>query len=269
MTRTPDLTRMQLDFARAVTAPNSGSARDVVAGLRSDLGIPASERLRVYANAYFARIHDVLREDYTALHAAIGADAFHDLAKLYLMAHPSRSFSLRFAGARLPDFLRGPVAEPFSRRWPFAADLAELEWALVDVFDVPDAPPLQRAALAGLSPDAWSELRFALVPAHRLLALEWPVQRIRDAASAGDPIPSLEPCASKLLIHRREELVFKRTLSDTELVALERIRAGHDFGSVCAAVAERIGEGAAAGFTLACLEVWLSEGLIAALLPAG
>jgi len=269
VTRTLDLPRVQLDFARAIAASGAGSARDVVAGLRSDLGIPAAQRLHVYANAYFARIHEVLREDYAALHAAIGADAFHDLAKLYLIAHPSRSFTLRFAGARLPDFLRGPVAEPFSRRWPFSADLAALEWALVDVFDAPDAPPLERSALACVSPDDWSELRFALVPAHRLLALDWPVQGVGDAASAGEPIPSLEPCASKLLIHRRDELVWKRALSDTEFCALERIEAGREFGSVCAAVAERIGEDAAAGFTLACLEVWLAEGLIAGLQSAG
>lgn len=267
MSRTLDLARVELDFARAVTAPGAGSAQDAVAGLRADLGIPAAQRLHVYTNAYFARIHDVLREDYAALHAAIGANAFHDLVKLYLRAHPSRSFSLRFAGARLPDFLRGPVARSFSRRWPFAADLAELEWALVDVFDAPDAPPLPRAALAGLAPESWSELRFALVPAHRLLALDWPVQRIRDAASTGDPIPSLEPCASKLLIHRRDELVWKRELSDTEFHALERIRAGHDFGSVCASVAERIGEDGAASFAVACLELWLAEGLIDEILP--
>jgi len=103
VTPTRDLARVQLDFARALTAPGAGSAQDIDARLRSDLGIPAAERLRVYANAYFARVHDVLREDYPALHAAIGADAFHDLAKLYLLAHPSRSFSLRFAGARLPE----------------------------------------------------------------------------------------------------------------------------------------------------------------------
>lgn len=265
MTGPRDLTLVQLDFARALTAPGAGSAQYIDARLRSDLGIPASGRMRVYANACFARMHDVLREDYAALHSAIGADAFHDLAKLYLLAHPSRSFTLRVAGARLPDFLRGPVAEPFSRRWPFAADLAELEWALVDVFDAPDALPLERAALAGLAPEAWSELRLALVPAHRLLALDWPVQRIRDAASAGDPIPSLDPVASKLLIHRRDELVFKRALSETEFHALERIQAGQDFGAVCAAVAERIGEDSTGGFALACLELWLAEGLIAGL----
>lgn len=263
----PDaLLTLQRDFARFVTKLDAAGDADagIVARLRSDRAIPAEERLHVYGNAYFARIHGVLREDYGALHAAIGDDAFHDLAKLYLMAHPSRSFSLRFAGARLPDFLRGPVVEPFVRRWPFAADLAALEWARVDVFDAPDAVTLERAALARVRPEDWAGLRFALVPAHRLLSLAWPVHRIREAWSAGVALPEIESSSTALLVHRREERVHQRPLSSLEAGALALVRDGQDFATICAAVAEATSETATATLVLEMLEHWIAEGVLAA-----
>ena len=163
MSHPDSLLTAQRDFARLVTAVDAQEEPECPR-IRSDLAIPALARVSVYAHAYFERIHAVLREDYGALHAALGDDGFHDLARLYLLALPSRSFSLRHAGARLAEFLRGPVAEVFARRWPFAADLALLEWALVDVFDAVDAPVLERAALAEIPAQRWPELRFALVP---------------------------------------------------------------------------------------------------------
>jgi len=266
MTGSDTLAVVQRDFARSVTTldgtgdPHAG----VVARLRSDRGIPAEERLHVYENAYFARIHGVLREDYGSLHAAIGDDAFHDLAKLYLMAHPSRSFSLRFAGERLPDFLAGPIAEPFARRWPFAADLAALEWARVDVFDAPDAVALERAALARVRPDDWAELRFALVPAHRLLSLAWPVHEMREAWSAGVALPELEAASTAILVHRHRERVHQRAPSPVEARALALVLQGHDFATLCAAVAEATSDSESATLVLELLEHWIAEGLLAA-----
>ncbi|MEX2206440.1 MAG: DNA-binding domain-containing protein [Myxococcota bacterium] len=278
MTDARALLTVQSDFARFVmtldrtdepVAKTASDGRDdIVARLRSDREISASERIQVYENAYFARIHGVLREDYSALHAAIGDDAFHDLAKLYLMAHPSRSFSLRFAGERLAEFLSGPVAEPFSRRWPFASDLAALEWALVDVFDARDATVLDRAALAAVAPEDWAGLRFALVPAHCILSLAWPVHRVRDAWSSGAPLPELESRPTRVLVHRHAEAVLQRTLSLTEAHALERVRGGQAFGTVCAGVLEQTGDEDAAGSVIALLERWLAEGLLAALEPS-
>jgi hypothetical protein len=266
MTAPDALLALQRDFACSVATLDGTHGHDaaVLARLRSDRGIPARDRLHVYEDAYFARIHNVLREDYGALHAAIGADAFHDLAKLYLMAHPSRSFSLRFAGERLPEFLAGPIAEPFARRWPLAADLAALEWALVDVFDAPDAVALERAALAQVRPEDWAGLRFMLIPAHRLLSLDWPVQRVREAWSAGRALPPIQPESTTLLVHRHGERVFQRVVASLEAGALEFVRDGQDFATLCASVADATSDSEGATLVLEMLERWIAEGLLAA-----
>lgn len=272
------LDTLQHDFARCVTTLDrtdrtvvQGGTEgwdDIVPRLRSDREISASDRIQVYTHAYFARIHAVLRDDYGALHASLGDDAFHDLAKLYLMVHPSRSFSLRFAGARLPEFLAGPVAEPFARRWPFAADLAALEWALVDVFDACDAAILDRVALSVVAPECWAALRFALVPAHRILSPAWPVHRIRDAWSSGALLPELEAGPTEILVYRHDDAVFQRALSELEARTLALVRDGQDLGTVCAIVAEGTDDASAAGSVVAFLERWLADGLLAAPSPA-
>jgi hypothetical protein len=155
------------------------------------------------------------------------------------------------------------VAEAFARRWPFAADLAALEWALVEVFDAPDAPLLERSALAALQPDDWPGLRFSLAPAQRLLDLAWPVQRLRDAWSADLPLPTIGACATCVLVYRREDAALQRALPAAEARALRLIREQCDFAAICAGVAELVGDAEAAPQVLGMLERWLADGILA------
>ncbi len=274
MNRFADLIAVQRELARHVTrldaageafAAGSSDARAaIVERIRPDRGISAEERLLIYRHGYFARIHDVLRDDYGALHALLGEAAFHDLAKLYLMAHPPRSHSLRDVGAKLPAFLAGPVAEAFILRWPCAADLAALEWALVDVFDALDTPVLDREALSALSPVGWAELELELVAAHRILALAWPVHHLRHAWSNDRSLPALDSSPTKLLVHRHHEQVFVRSLGEFEDQTLALVREGCDFATVCGRAADELGDAGSPSEVLALLERWLAEGILAA-----
>jgi hypothetical protein len=265
-----ELAAAQRAFARAMSALEGGdTARSspLFAWLRADRGLAAPERMQIYTHAYFARIHGVLRDDFPALQAALGDAAFHDLAKLYLMAHPPRHYSLRFAGAELPAFLRGPVVEVFRRRWPFAADLAALEWARVDVFDAPDSELLTRDSLTELAPERWNELRLGLTPATRVLALEWPVSELREAWAGDLPLPALERRPAHVLVHRRGEEVRQRELSALEARALGLVREGNDFESLCGAIAEETGEAAVVERVAGLLERWLADQLLSTLSP--
>lgn len=261
------LASAQRDLAGLISALDGTSTApaDLEGWLCGDRAIPPQERVRVYANAYFARIHDALRKDYGALHAVLGADGFHDLAKLYLIAHPSRSFSLRFVGARLPAFLAGPIGEPFERRWPFAADLASLEWAITDVFDAPDAPALSHEVLAAVPAEAWERLCFELGAAQQLLQLGWPVHRTREAWESDLPLPQLEPATTRVLVYRRGEHVLHREVSEVEADALECVQQGRGFGAVCARIAELTGEAQGPPRALEILERWIADGLLSGL----
>jgi len=261
------LAALQHRFARAATSLEGRPVEEISlsAWLREDLGVSARERIEIYAHAYFERIHAVLREDFGALHAALGEAAFHDLAKLYLMARPPRSFSLRFVAESLPGFLAGPVAELFRRRWPFAADLAALEWAIADLFDAPDSPILARESLASLGPEAWGSVRLRLTPAQRVLALDWPVVELHEAWAAGRALPALEPRATRVLVHRRAEQVFYREISALEAHALQRVGEGADLEALCASIADELSDDGAVAHAVALLERWLADHLLAAI----
>lgn len=272
---TSDLATTQRRLWRLLTAPSgvraaleeagdpqAASLRDFVLG---DARGSAALRLEVYANAYFYRIHDALAEDYGALRAALPPEGFHDLVTAYLLVHPPERPSLRDAGARLPRFLaEAPEAAPFRRRWPFASDLARLEWALVDAFDAPEAAPLSAPELAALPPERWESLVLPLHPSAALLRLQHPVHRLREAFEAGGELPAPPgPEPATALVWRRAERVLLRALAPLESELLERASRGAPFGALCQWLAEREGEAEAPGRAAFLLAAWVEAGLIA------
>ena len=100
--------------------------------VRGDARLSAVERLDIYANMYFFRILDVLKEDYPATCALLGDVAFHNIVTDYLLSHAPTHFSIREAGRHLPAVLAAHAAASIH---PSAADLARFERALNDAFD--------------------------------------------------------------------------------------------------------------------------------------
>jgi hypothetical protein len=233
----------------------------------SDDRLSAALRLEVYANAYFYRILDALKEDYGELAAALGHAGFHDLVTAYLLAHPPSHPSLRWAGARLARFLAEErAAEPFRRRWPFAPDLARLEWALVDAFDAADAEILDRDALAALPPSAWADLRLAFHPSVRLLRLSYPVHRMRKGSAAEGavtPPAAHAPEPTAILVWRSGERAQSRALEPLEADLLEAALGGARFGELCERAAEALGDAEGPLRVAGILDGWVEGRLLA------
>ena len=112
----PSLAAVQAIFYDLVTAPEGvasrllerereGDALHLEALVRPSTKMSPAERVDVYANMYFYRILDVLRDELPRTLAAVGDGAFHNLVTDYLLdcrpAHPS----LREVGARLPEYM--------------------------------------------------------------------------------------------------------------------------------------------------------------------
>jgi len=258
------------DGVEAALAAEGDAAGDALAALvKSGRGLAATARLGVYANAYFTRLHDCLRDDFAALARALGPAGFHDLVKTYLMAHPPTRTSLRYAGARLAEHLASePFASIFAGRCAHAADLARLEWALVEAFDASDAPVLAREALAAVAPDAWPELRFELSPSLQLLACRWPVHELRERFdgegedTTWDEPPPLVPEPTQIRVWRLGERVFYRGISPLEADALRTALAGDGFGAICERLAESLSEVEAAPRAATLLSGWIDAGLL-------
>ena len=239
--------------------------------VRGDSRLSAVERLEIYANAYFYRIRDCLIEDFVALHQALGEELFHDLVTAYLIAHPPRHPSLRFAGDRLSEFLlESAAAEPFRRKLPWAGDLAQLEWALLTAFDAADSGAVSQEQLAAIAPECWAELRFEFQPAFQLLTLEWPVHCCRKDLERDEvrASRSLEPAETRVCVWRTRERVHYRTVDPQEAGALTLAASGECFGALCERLASELGDGEAPARAAALLARWQADGLIAGLLAS-
>ncbi len=253
--------------AQGLSDEGDPGGRSLASVLRSDARLGAPARLSVYANAYFYRLRDALRDDFGALHAVLGEKRFHNLVTSYLIAHPPTHPSLRYAGRHLARFLlHTSGGAVFRERCPFAGDLASLEWAILEAFDAPDAPVLEREALARIEPDRWGALRFALSPSLQILTLGSPVQAIRESYDRGGAEAAagrmVAPEITRLRVWRKRERVFYTPLSGREHTAIDHLGGGASFGDLCGAIAVETGEGAAPREALALLERWLADHLL-------
>jgi hypothetical protein len=164
--------------------------------------LDAAGRLDVYRHGYVARLVECLGDDYPALQHALGKEAFEALSRRYIAGFPSVAPNLNAYGARLSSVCDG-----------FAADLARLEWAMVEVIHEPAAPAVTMEALAAIPPESWGAVRLVPSKALRLLIFDHPVndyyQAFRDDLAPAIPAPS----ASATVVYRSGRTVWRMGLT--------------------------------------------------------
>jgi len=233
--------------------------------------LPAPARLDVYAQGYFARLHEVLLEDHPTVAWLCGEAIFSDLVTAFLVAHPSQSPTLRDLGRPFGGFLASHPVAAFGRaHWPGIEDVARLEWAFADVFDAPDTPALARADLQRLDPEAWAPIPLEPVPALALLSFDWPVGAVVSARRRDEPLPDRCDAPEHLAVWREDERAVFRTLESQEAAALALVvGGGATFGDLCEWATERTGDDdTAAANALGWLLAWVGSGWLCAL-PIG
>jgi hypothetical protein len=216
----------------------------------------ASGDIDVYAGMYTSRLFDAIAEDYPKLRLALGEERFAEVIAQYVRVHPPSSFTLREAGAALGAFLRDRELAP-----AWAADLAALERARVEVFDGADAEPLAQEAVAALGEEL-PELMLSWVPSSVVVALDWTVDDLWSAIE--DEQPVIEPVreARVVLAWRRELSVLHRTLDADEGRLAPRIAQGVSFAAVCEVLGEIHGA-AASSRAVELLLRWLQAATLA------
>ncbi len=246
--------------AATVTAGGAEARRAVEEMVVGDARLPAVARLEIYADMYFVRIRDVLRDEYAKTAAALGAAAFHDVATDYLDACRPRDPSMREVGARLPDFLAAHAA---AARRPWLAELARLERARLEMVDGPDAEPLTIEALRARPPAAFATLRLRLVPCHALFPVRHDVAALWRSDDPAALAPA--PAPATLLVWRRELEVLHRAVDDEEAAWLPRLASDEiAFETLCAALAIGRSDEAAASRAFQLCGRWTADGLLRA-----
>jgi hypothetical protein len=209
-------------------------------------------RIGVYADAYFLRLRDVLGEDFPRVAALLG-DRFDEVVKGYLEAFPSRWPSVRRLGHALSEFLRRRTDTP-----KCLADLAELEWARIEVFDAPDAECATIEDFVSIPAEAWPALRFSAIPAIKILRAQYPVHHLWSGER------SLEVTAGEtsLRVWRANDCrVFHALMDKRESAAIQKMISGAPFAAICETFAD-LPEAGAAQESAALLVRWIEDGII-------
>jgi hypothetical protein len=264
--RSAPLREMQEWFAGAITHPGSiedgavasphagalaiRSAADVDCVLTAGPRLSAMDRLALYHDGYHARLIECLADDYPALKLALGEAPFEALCRGYIAAHPSRSPSLNAFGRHMAEHVRGEGGELAA----FAADLARLEWAIVEAIHAEERTSIASDALGArrgydehiaslttrLAEIAPEDLARATLPpsgAARVLHFAYPVNRFFQAFRDGE-VPAIPPPErSATAVYRRGYAVWRMDLTPAMSGVLEALFAGANLETALAAIA--------------------------------
>jgi hypothetical protein len=251
------LRSLQKDMQRYLLGETSG----VTAAIVDAPPLPAKDRLAIYRNAYQIRLIDALHETYPVLHSLLGDEVWVELGEAFVAEYPSTFRSIRWYGRELADFLA--EHEPFSGA-PVLAEVALLEWTLSEVFDSPDAQPLQRAALSLVDPAEWVSLRFRFHPSLRRLAFDWNTAAAWKAMSADEtpPAPQRASAAMPWLLWRQNLQNYFRSMSAVETAALDAALRGLNFGEICESLSALLPPEEIPAAAASLLGTWADSGII-------
>jgi len=265
----PDLEHLQKLLYRLITSPGamadgSGRERGLSAAeldgvIRGDERVSAVERLEIYANAYFYRLLDCLKEDFPATLAVLGPHNFELLVAGYLVEFPLTEPSIFYAGRFFAQFLE---RHQFAHRWPFATDLARLERATIEAFHGPDAEPIDANLMRSLAPEQWPGFVLSLHPAAHILDLGWDVAEVLRAVNEERNWPSPKREPASVLVFRQNARVYFRTLEPLERRALARARMPVSFAEVCEVIAGGTDGPDPASEINRLLQRWLADGIL-------
>lgn len=260
---TPTLAEIQRLMAHAIMRPltrqdrmqrrwddGSPASARIDSLIKRNSRLSAFERLEIYNRQYWFRLLDCLYEDYLGLRAILGGARFMRLITAYLQRHPSTSPILRDLGQFLPDF----IAEEPQHTTPhhlLARDMASLEWAQIVAFDAASHRPLSFQRLRHQPPD---QIHLGLQPHISLLRLAYPVdetllrvlrQEGQLRTETSNAVESLTHPLRRsiarhissrptwLLVHRQQNSVFFKRLSEPEFFILHSLHHGTDLATAC------------------------------------
>ena len=215
--------------------------------LRPNRRLSALERLEIYNRSYWYRLLDAFSEDFPGLCAVLGRKRFTELAFAYLTDCPSRSFTLRNLGARLPRWL--PRHPEFIAEAPrLAFDMARLEWADVVAFDGEERSPI---GISEVLAEA-AEARFGLQPHLTLLDASYEVDDLRIAVndlgesqsararSMARRLARTRPSQRCIAVYRHDLSVYYRRLEPPEYRLLHALGRGVPLGAAIESASHRL-----------------------------
>ncbi|MGB6961763.1 MAG: DNA-binding domain-containing protein [Candidatus Acidiferrum sp.] len=257
------LLQLQRTMARAVMqpltssermqrrAPDGGSMKRYASRfIKPNDRLTSFERLEIYNRQYWFRVLSALAEDFPGLRAVVGGKRFDAMSQAYLLANPSRSFTLRNLGSQMEQWLR-KNPKWAGKNQVLALDIARLEWADIEAFDGKAEPVLRTEDIASAE---GGRLKLTLQPYVRLLSFRYPVDDLllevrkedEDTDFASNTftehrkrkrvraVAKLKPASIFLAVHRVDYSVYFRRIEPEEFAILTALREGKTLAAAVA-----------------------------------
>lgn len=220
--------------------------------------------MKVYDNAYEARLIEAMGEDFPGVHTLLGDQQCYQAMSAYLRENPSSHPSIRWIGRHFPAWLTETT--PWNSL-PMVADMAAFEWTLGLAFDAPDAGAIGLGALAEIPMDAWPYLTFSLHPSVHTVMLTHdvaPFQQavIHDQEPEAAPAPFNTPQTWVAWRDAEDLRVRFRPMEPEEAAGLSLVRTGGNFAALCEDASDRPGISDPALTAAGFLQTWIQSGWI-------
>jgi len=142
----------------------------------------------------------------------------------------------------MPAYIRKAEldVEHFDGRREFLADLATLEWTLVEVLHAQAPPPLSAETLGAIEEDAWPRAKLRRSETARVVRFSYPVNRYYQAFRQGDPIAPPDAAPSATLVYRHAQRLWRLDLTPAMAKLVEGLFSGMPLGEAMGAIEETI-----------------------------
>lgn len=249
------------------------SILDESAPLPKGWGNSQAAGMAVYRGNYRSALMGALAETYERTALLLGPKAFAQASINHAIAHPPSGWTIDEAGEGFDE----TCAKLFPDS-PRVAQLAWLEWAMLELATAPDAQRLSAqdfaAASAEFGDEDWGELRLEFQPRAQARLVTHDLEALWRSVGEADQIPDIQLETPRTCIALREGERPTFTLLDADHVeAFAAMRSGASYGELIAVLlgenetpsAEDIQKAAMRAGGI--LGVWLNEGLIVAINP--
>lgn len=220
------------------------------------------KRAQIYFNAYRIRLKEILQQDFPKTDTLLGEDLFIKAFILYLDAHPSRHFNVRYFGQHFAHFLQ--ETKPFSDD-PIFSEMADFEWRLMGTLDAKDSDALTPGQLSAVPAEKWPQLRFSLHPSVSLTSYEWDTPQLWKLIDNEEHprAPTKLNAPQHWLIWRKDLCSRYESISPVQAEYLQWLADSNPFSKVLENLQGHMPEEKVVEFAVSHLQYWMEQQVIA------
>ena len=261
-------------FSMAIDSDGVAHEDSRLNALSKNVPVPRVLGARVYNNAYFVRLSDVLKDEFPTLAGVTTEDGFTEIAASYLRAYPPSEADIGLLGKNLARHLETAAIThvDFGVTMSALADLASLDRARAEAFTHKSSVSvISKSVLAELTPDQWEHVAFQFTPTLNVLQCQNAIAQVWAAVDSKEPPAKPEASRQSIIIWRKGERSEHKVMSDNENFLFSQMTTGTSFAEATKNLSESLHESLedTSSKAITHLIEWFDMGIITAVSLGG